>query len=121
MRVRFTRRMRDPDDYASFHAHATKNRFDRLTIRLYAGEPAPLQRLTLEHELREMAGVMKGLTVLQAHKRAQHLEKASLAKLPYRTQRGEPYRESLPLLRRHQDPPHAPPRSWLRRLFGGRP
>ena len=119
-RVQFTGRMRDHNDYASFHAQSRNGRLSRLSIRLFRGEPTPLQRLALEHELTEIAGVMKGLTVPQAHRIAERNEKKALRSLPYRTTKGRPYKETLPIMRRFEraGPVRVRSRSWLDRLLG---
>lgn len=101
MRVEFTAKKRDDCDYASFTARGDDRKIKDVRVRVYKGEPAPLQVVALEHELREIAGVLKGKSVGAAHREAMHAEKKSLKKLPYRNASGKPYKETLPLLRKY--------------------
>ena len=119
LRVLFPRSMKHKDDYANWRGTPKQ-----ITIRVFRGEPVDLQRLALEHELTEIAHVLKGRSVGASHRRALGREKHTLKSMPYRTHEGRPYKRALPLMRRMQSGGWRPRPSqgmwtWLSRLLGG--
>jgi hypothetical protein len=146
LRVSFPTGKRHPDDYASWSmgppaweglllmlarasralgGHGAKmaqleRRSRRVHIRIYRGEPLPLQRFALQHELTEIARTLKGQSVGSAHRAAQSQERRLLARLPYRTRQGQPYKYALPLMRREQRPAQSGGSTFWDKLLGGR-
>lgn len=126
MRVVPTSSMPDQNGYARWTGERTRDLLGlrRVRVIIYERMHVAKQQLALHHELTEIAGVLKGQTVPQAHRGAMRDEKRHLAKLPFRTTRGTPYRKTLSLMRA-PDAPSASSRAqralsaWIRRLLAG--
>lgn len=118
IKVTFTRTKRDETDYAGFRAtqqrpHTLKNP----RVRIYEREPVGVQKGLLKHELDEIAGVLKGKSVSQAHKQAMKNESRFLKRLPFRTREGKPYQNLLVLAKRHDGERASSLWSRLRRMW----